>query len=104
MGVTGARGCCPICRAVLWAPAAELLGEKRCPRCSTELWVIVFSRAPVFFPRRQGESLAEFLVALAGPAFGDDASEIEAALQRFDEFDVVEMLWEVEEALREQDY
>jgi hypothetical protein len=64
----------------------------------------VFSRGPVFFPRRQGESLADFLAALAGPAIGVSASELEAALQGADEFDVAEMLWEVEEALREQGY
>lgn len=52
-------------------------------------------------PRREAVSS---LVALAGRAFGSDASEIEAALQSSDEFDVVEMLWEVEEALREQGY
>jgi hypothetical protein len=104
MGVTGARGCCPICRAVLWVPPSELLGEKQCPRCSAELWTIAFSRGPVFFPRRQGESLADLLAALAGQAIGADASEIQAALQGADESDVAEMLWEVEEALREQGY
>jgi hypothetical protein len=62
----------------------------------------VFSHGPVFFPRREEESLADLLAALAGPAIGADASEIGAALQGADEFDVVEMLWEVEEALREQ--
>ncbi|HEY7154678.1 MAG TPA: hypothetical protein VH575_12020 [Gemmataceae bacterium] len=102
MGATGARGCCPICRADLWVPVSELLGEKQCPRCSVELWAIGFSRGTVFFPRRQVESLADLLSVLAGSAIGADASEIEAALQGADEFDVAEMLWEVEEALREQ--
>ena len=41
MGVTGARECCPACRAALWVPASELLGERRCPRCGTDLWVVV---------------------------------------------------------------
>jgi hypothetical protein len=54
----------------------------------------------VFFPRRQGESLAAWVASILGIG----ASEIEAGLQGADEFDVVEMLWEVEEALREQGY
>ncbi len=104
MGVTGSRGCCPVCRSALWAPGSELLGQRQCPRCSAELWTIVFSRGPVFFPRRQGESLADLLATLAGPTLGISASELEAGLKGADEFDVVELLWEVEEALREDGY
>jgi hypothetical protein len=81
MAVTGARGACPACRAALWAPASELLGKHRCPRCGADLWVLVFSRGPVFFPRREGESLAELPIALGGPEVGTDASELEAAIQ-----------------------
>src|SRR5687768_4101862 len=71
VSVTGARGCCPACRAALWVPASELLGEWRCPRCGADLWVVVFSRGPVFFPRRPGESLADLLAALGGPTLGN---------------------------------
>jgi hypothetical protein len=60
----------------------------------------MLSRGPVFFPRRQGESLADLLIGLGGPALGTCASELEAALQGADHFDLVEMLWELEEALR----
>jgi hypothetical protein len=56
----------------------------------------------VFFPRRHGESAADLLARLGGPALGARASEIEAVLQGADHFDVVEMLWEVEEVLRER--
>ncbi len=104
MGVTGARGVCPICRTALWAPTDDLIGEKRCPRCSAELWAVVLSRGPVFFPRRQGETPADLLTALTGPVFGIDANGIKAALQGADPFDMAEMLWEVEEASREQGY
>jgi hypothetical protein len=102
VGVTGARSCCPACRAALWAPAAELLGERRCPRCGADLWIVGFSRGPVFFPRRPGESLADPLAALGGPALGTCASELEAVLQGADHFDVVELLLELEEVLRER--
>jgi hypothetical protein len=102
MGVTGARECCPACRAALWVPASELLGERRCPRCGADLWVVVFSQGPVFFSRRQGESLAEVLATLGGTALGTCASELEAVLQGADYFDIVELLWEVEQVLRER--
>jgi hypothetical protein len=104
MAVTGARGRCPACRAALAAPATELLGEQRCPRCSADLWVVAFSRGPVIFPRRPGESLADLLVTLGGPALGACAGELEAALQGADHFDVVELLWEMEEGLRARGY
>lgn len=104
MGVMGARGGCPVCRAPLWAPPSEFLGDKRCPRCSAELWAAEFSRGPVFFLRRPGESLADFLALMMGPVFGVGANEIEAALQGADSFDKVEMLGELEEMLREQGY
>jgi hypothetical protein len=58
----------------------------------------------VFFPRRESESLTEVLIALGGPEVGRDASELEAALQGADHFDLVELLWEVEEALRERGF
>lgn len=102
VGITGARECCPACRAALWLPHSELLGERRCPRCGADLWVVVFSRGPVFFPRRPGESLADLLAALGGPALDTCASELEAVLQGADYFDVVEILWEVEQVLRER--
>jgi len=104
MAVTGARGACHACRARLWAPASELLGKHRCPRCGADLWVLVFSRGPVFFPRREGESLAELLLALGGPQVGKDASELEAGLGGADHFDLVEVLWEVEESLGERGF
>jgi len=100
VGVTGARGRCPACRAALGAASGELLGERQCPRCGADLWVVAFSRGPVFFPRRPGESLGDLLAALAGPALGSCASELEAAVQGADHFDLVELLWEVEEVLR----
>jgi hypothetical protein len=104
MAVTGARGQCPVCRAALAAPAAELLGERRCPRCDADLWVLAFSRGPVFFPRRPGESLADLLAVLAGPGLGATASDFEAVMQGADHFDQMELLWEVEEVLRERGY
>ena len=104
MAVTGARGRCPACRAALAAPATELVGERRCPRCSADLWVVAFSHGPVFFPRRPGESLADLLVALSGPALGACASELKAAMRGADHFDLVELLWEVEEGLRARGY
>jgi len=58
----------------------------------------------VFFPRRQGESVADLLARLGGPGLGARASEIEAVLQGADHFDFVEILWEVEEALRERGF
>src|SRR5262245_53208045 len=104
MGVTGARGRCPACRAALGVPTAELLGERRCPRCSADLWVVAFSRGPVFFPRRPGESVADLLADLGGAALGSSAGELEAALRGADPFDVAELLWEVEEALQARGY
>jgi hypothetical protein len=66
--------------------------------------VVGFSGGPVFFPRRPGESLADLLAALAGPALGACASDFEAVLQGADHLDVVELLWEAEEVLRERGY
>jgi hypothetical protein len=101
VGVTGARGSCPACRAALWTPASEPVGQRRCPRCGADLWILMLSRGPVFFPRRQGESLADLLFALGGPALGTCARELEEVLQGADHLDVVEILSDLEEALRE---
>ena len=100
MGLTGERGHCPVCRAALWAPPGELLGRRDCPRCGADLWVVGFSQGPAFFPRRPGQSLADLLAALAGPQPGYSAAEIAAALESADDLDIVELLMEVEEALR----
>jgi hypothetical protein len=89
-----------VCRAALWAPASPPLGQRRCPRCGAELWVLVLSEGPTFFPRRPGESLSDLLTALAGPQLGLAAGEMEMPLKDADSLDVVEMLMEVEEAMR----
>jgi hypothetical protein len=72
----------------------------QCPRCDAELWVLAFSEGPAFFPRRPGETLYDLLAALAGTQLGCSASEIEEALRGADSYDVVELLSEVEEAVR----
>jgi hypothetical protein len=104
MAVTGARGRCPACRAALAVPPGELLGERQCPRCSADLWVVAFSRGPVLFPRRPGETSADLLAALAGPVLGTCASDLQAMMEGADHFDLMELLWEVEEALRERGF
>jgi len=48
--------------------------------------------------------VADLLAALGGPALGSSAREWEAALQGADHFDVVELLWEVEEVLEARGY
>jgi hypothetical protein len=100
MARTGVLNGCPVCRAALWAEDCWPLGDKQCPRCGTELWVLDFSEGPAFFPRRPGESLYDFLAALAGGQLGFSASEIEAGLKDADEFDLAEILYDVEEVLR----
>ena len=102
MGVTGARGSCPVCRAALWAPASELVGQRRCPRCGADLLVLLFSCGPVFFLRRPGEPLGDLLIALGSPELGACAGELEALLPGADHLDVAELLWELEEGLRER--
>ena len=91
---------CPVCRAALAAPGVEALGSKTCPRCGAELWVLVGSAGPLFFPRQPGQSSYGFLAALAGPLSNLPADEMEAALRGMDSLDLVELILEVEEALK----
>jgi hypothetical protein len=56
----------------------------------------------VFFPRRPGESLGELLSTLGGPELGAGVAELEALLPGADHLDAVELLWELEEGLRER--
>src|SRR5262245_59791445 len=100
MARTGAHDRCPVCGTALWVEECQLLGHKQCPRCGAELWVVSFSEGPAFFPRRPGESLCDLLAALAGPQLGLSPSAIEAALKGADQFDVLQFVFEVEEAVR----
>jgi hypothetical protein len=100
MALTGERRRCPLCRAALWAPPAEPLGRQDCPRCGADLWAGGFSDGPVFLPRRPGQSPSDFLAALAGPRLGLSADEMAAALAGADDLDLVELVMEIEEALR----
>jgi hypothetical protein len=92
--------CCPVCRTVLWAPKDETIGQRVCPRCGAELWALVGSVGPMFFPRRPGESERGFLARLLGPLYNVSAEEMEGALRSVDDLDLVELVMEVEEALR----
>lgn len=96
--MTGERNHCPVCQAALWAPAAETIGTRQCPRCSAELWALQFSEAPAFFVRSPGQALPEFLAALMGIT----ATEMEAALRGADDLDLVELVLDVEETLRQR--
>ena len=102
MARAGVSNRCPLCGAALWAPASEPLGRKQCPRCGADLYVIVFSEGPGFFLARPGEALYDLLAGLAGRQFGVSADEMEAVLRGADSLDMVELVMEVEEALRSQ--
>ncbi|HJZ57062.1 MAG TPA: hypothetical protein VKE74_18980 [Gemmataceae bacterium] len=91
---------CPVCRAALWAPDSETIGRRDCPRCGAELWALVGSDGPMFFLRRPGESECCFLAALVGRLDGVSAEEMEVGLKTADRLDLVEIVMEVEEAIR----
>jgi hypothetical protein len=91
---------CPLCDAALWASPSEPFGCKRCPRCGADLYVLVFSKGPVFFLARPGQTLYDLLAALMEQRLGVSADEMETALRSADSLDLVELVMEVEEAVR----
>jgi len=91
---------CPVCRAALWAPDDEPIGRKKCPRCGAELWVLTPPGGPLFFLRQPGESEYGFLAALAAPLFGVSAEQMEETLKGADSLDLVEIIMDVEDAIR----
>jgi hypothetical protein len=99
MTPTGMPAHCPVCRASLWAPDLTAHGARDCPRCRAELWFLEFSRGPVFFVRRPGQPLADFLADLAGGRLGLGPAEFQAFLDRADCLDLVELMFEIEQAL-----
>jgi hypothetical protein len=91
---------CPACRAALWAPDAESVGEKTCPRCGAALWVLAGSKGPLYCPRRPGETQRQFLAALAAKVYDTTAEAMEGVLNGADALDVVEVVFEIEQAAR----
>lgn len=87
---------CPVCRAALWAPDDEPIGQQSCPRCGADLWVLVGAGAPMLFPRRPDESASDFLAPLCDVS----VERMEAFLKNADDLDLVEFVMEVEETLR----
>jgi hypothetical protein len=91
---------CPACRAALWAAGPGAVGEKTCPRCGAALWVLFGSAGPLFFPRRPDEPQCRFLASLSAPLYGLPAEEVEAGLESADFLDLIEVVVDIEEALR----
>jgi hypothetical protein len=54
----------------------------------------------MFFPRRPGEAKTRFLAGLLASLDDRPEEEMEAGLKSADELDLVELVMEVEEALR----
>src|SRR5262245_19919068 len=92
---------CPVCRAALWADKAEALAPRQCPRCGAELWVLVGANEPLFFVRQPGQSPRRFLAALAARLYGTPVDQEEAGLKSADSLDLVEVVMELEAALRQ---
>jgi hypothetical protein len=90
---------CPVCRTTLWAPVADAMGSKDCPRCGAELWVFIGSVGPIFVVRQPGQSALGFLASLAAKVEGTTAGDMEAALKSADRFDLIELVTELEDAL-----
>jgi hypothetical protein len=99
MALTSARNGCPVCRAALASLSSEPVAEARCPRCEAELWAVGLRPAPFFFVRLAGESAAEFITALAGPALGASGHEVASFLWPADSLDMIEFWEELRGAL-----
>jgi hypothetical protein len=91
---------CPVCRAGLWAPDSETIGERSCPRCGAELWWFVGSGGPVFLVRPSGQSARRCLAALAARRHGLPADDMEELLKGCDSLDLVEVVTTIEEELK----
>ena len=91
---------CPLCRAALWAPDPGVIDSKTCPRCGADLWVLEGREGPMFFLRRPGQLRYGFLAALLAPLHGLSTDEMEVLLKRADSLDLIEMVLDVEDALR----
>jgi hypothetical protein len=93
----GSHKHCPFCRTTLAMPTGPYV-ETHCPRCGGQLWHLELSAGQTFFVRRPGESVYEFMSALAGSRDGFTAEELEAILKDADPLDVVEVLTEIGDA------
>ncbi len=103
MSATGRRMGCPVCGTALAALDSEPIEEQRCPRCEAELWTLALPSGPTLFVRRPGQSAAEFIESLVGPALGTAAMELVSFLQGADAFDTLELMAEIELAWRRSD-
>ena len=74
------RNAGPVCRTVLAAASTEPVAEWRCARSPADLWALALPSGLVFFVRRPGQTSAEFLYFLAGPALGLTAPDIASCL------------------------
>ena len=91
---------CPLCRAALWAPDDKVVATKKCPRCGADLWVLVVLDGPVFFLRQPGQTRIAFLAALTAPLLGKSEEEMTVVLEGADSLDIVELIMDIEDALR----
>jgi hypothetical protein len=91
---------CPVCRAALWADDAEAIGTRQCPRCGAGLWVLVGAKEPLFFVRQPGQSPYRFLASLTALLYGTPVDQEEAVLKSADSLDLVEVVMDLEAALK----
>jgi hypothetical protein len=97
MAPIGSRDGCPFCRAVLAADDDELIAQQQCPRCGTPLWRLALPSGCVFYVRRPGQSVEEFLAELLGPRLGISRDEIASLLRDADSLDRVEFVLELDD-------
>ena len=77
-----------------------MYGESQCPRCDAQLWHLVPPSRATFFVRRKGESIYDLMAAVLGARLGLTAKDMENVLKEADSLDVVELLMDLEDALR----
>ncbi len=91
---------CPVCDAALWAPDFPAIGSKKCPRCGADLWVLAGAEGRWFAVRQPGQSAHAFLANLAATVLGASADEMEKVLRQADSLELVEIVMDLEDALR----
>jgi hypothetical protein len=87
---------CPLCGAALWAPH-EAISSRECPRCGAELWALLVSGGPLFFLRKPDQTKYSFLASLSGVS----ADQMEKMLKQADSLDLVEIVMDLEDGLKD---
>lgn len=104
----GSPNRCPVCGNHVWIEPSKMFGDAPCPHCGSLIWFLSLPTKTYLFSPEEADEIRERLFGRIADKLGVDKEDLMSSKSFLsdisaDSLDIVEMLMDMEEELKEED-